>query len=224
MSTPKVPIEAGVYQIPLELSPSLEAQRHFLQEAILNAQRRLRAFAHKYHWQHHTDEPFAKSFQVFADKPSFDRTLLAVCGLDPTIELPATYCGALEQGILMTVAPELYRQLYPEGDEETAFEKLLTHEMAHRLHIRILAGDEEAMGAVWFYEGFALFAAGQFEKNAPHLTVPEIFEIVNNPERGSYKRYAAVFQYFVNKAPLEELVKRASTPDFIQWLQEISTR
>ena len=33
-----------------------------------------------------------------------------------------------------------------DGDEENAFEKLLAHEMAHRLHIRILNGNENAMG------------------------------------------------------------------------------
>lgn len=215
-------IEDSVYEIPIQLAESLEPQRPSFQETFLDAQRRLRNFAQKYYWQHHTKEPFAKLFYVYADKVSFDRNLLETCGLDTTTELPATYCAALEQGILMSVSPELYRTLYPEGDEECAFEKLLTHEMAHRLHIRILNGDENAMGAVWFYEGFALYAAGQFENNAPRLNASEIWDIVNDPERGSYRRYAAVFRYFVGKASIQQLVEMAAKVKFLDWLKEIS--
>lgn len=215
-------IEDGIYEVPIQLAESLESQRPILQKTFLAAQRRLRNFAQKFNWQHHTQEPFAKLFHVYADKASFDHNLLDICGLDTTIELPATYCAALEQGVLMSVSPELYRTLYPEGDEEYAFEKLLTHEMTHRLHIRILNGDENAMGAVWFYEGFALYAAGQFEKNAPRLNDTEIWDIVNDPERGSYRRYASVFQYFVTKTSIQQLVENAAKDDFLDWLKEIS--
>jgi len=215
-------IDDSVFQVPIQLSESLESQRLILQETFLAAQRRLRRFAQKYNWHHHTKEPFAKLFRVHADKVSFDRSLLEICGLDTTIELPATYCAALEQGVLMSVSPELYRRIYPEGDEIDAFEKLLTHEMAHRLHIRILDGDENAMGAVWFYEGFALYAAGQFENNAPILNTAEIWEIVNDPDRGSYRRYASVFQYFVGKASIQQLTEMAAKVEFLDWLKQIS--
>jgi len=151
------PIEYGVHDIPIHLAASLEPERASFRNTLLAAQRRLTEFALKHHWQAHVQEPFARLFHVYADKASFDHDLLELCGLDLTLELPQTYCAALEQGVLMSVSPELYRALYPQGDEESAFEKLLTHEMAHGLHIRILGGDEEAMGAVWFYEGFALY-------------------------------------------------------------------
>ncbi len=206
----------------MELAETLEPLRPILQEACLNAQRRLTNFAKKHCWERHIQKPFARLFRVHADKRSFDTALLETCGLDPTTDLPATYCAALEQEVLMCVSPELYRSLYPEGDEENAFEKLLTHEMAHRLHIRILNGDEDAMGAVWFYEGFAIHAAGQFEKNAPVLNAEELWEIVLDPQRGSYRRYASVFQNFVKKVPIQDLVERAGKDDFVPWLKEIS--
>jgi hypothetical protein len=215
-------IEYGVYDIPVQLADALESQRLSLQSNLLAAQRRLKAFAQKYNWQDHIKEPFAKLFNVYADKSSFDFNLLTICGLDTTLELPPTYCAALEQDVLMSVSPELYRTLYPEGDEENAFEKLLTHEMAHRLHIRVFGGDEDAMGAVWFYEGFALYAAAQFEKTAPNLNTAEIWDIVNDPERGSYRRYASVFQYFAGKAPLQQLIEMAAKVEFLDWLKEIS--
>ena len=215
-------VEDGVYQIPIQLAESLEAQRPILEETLLAAQRRLKRFAQQHNWQQYTKEAFAKLFRVHADKTSFDHDLLTICGLDINMELPATYCAALEQGILLSVSPELYRTLYPEGDEENAFEKLLTHEMAHRLHIRILNGDENAMGAVWFYEGFALYVAGQFENTAPTLNTTEIWEIVNDPERGSYKKYASVFQYFVSKISIHQLVEQAAKDEFLEWLKKVS--
>ncbi len=214
-------IEVGVYEIPIQLDKSLEPQRAVLRETLLASQRRLRDFARKHHWDQLTKEPFAKLFRVHSDKASFDRGLLETCGMDTNTKLPSTYCAALEQGILMSVSPELYRSLYPEGDEEKAFEKLLAHEMAHRLHIRILNGGEDAMGAVWFYEGFAIYAASQFEGTAPELSLTEIWEIVNDPERGSYRKYAAVFQYFVGKVPIQQLIDHAGKADFSDWLKRI---
>ena len=216
------PIEFGVYDIPIRLAASLEPQRASLHSTLLAAQGRLKDLALKHNWQAYVKDPFAQLFRVYADKVSFDHDLLEICGLQTTIELPQTYCAALEQGVLMSVSPELYRALYPAGDEESAFEKLLTHEMAHRLHIRILGGNEEAMGAVWFYEGFALYAAGQFEKTAPHLTATEIWDVVSAQERGDYRRYATVFQHFLGKASIQQLIDMAGKAEFVDWLREIS--
>jgi hypothetical protein len=216
------PAEYGVHLIPIQLAESLEGKRVLLEDTLLAAQRRLRDFAQKHAWQAYVKEPFASHFRVYSDKASFNRALLEICGLDPAIELPATYCAALEQDVLMSVSPELYRALYPEGDEECAFEKLLTHEMAHRLHIRILGGNEQGMGPVWFYEGFALYAAGQFEKNLPALDFPKIRTIILNPERGSYRGYAAVFHYFLGKASIQSLIEMAAKAEFIDWLKENS--
>ena len=222
-STQPTQIEPGIYNIPIQLAEVLKLRHDFFQSTLCEAQRRLVGFAQKHNWQVHIQEPFAANFHVHADKASFDHDLLETCGLDTTTELPTTYCAALEQGILMSVSPELYRTLYPEGDEENAFEKLLTHEMAHRLHIRILGGNEEAMGPIWFYEGFALHAAGQFENNMPQLNTNEIWEIVGTQERGSYKQYAAVFQYFLGKAPIQQLIEIAGRDDFMDRLKKIGT-
>jgi hypothetical protein len=215
-----MPVEYGVHDVPIELAASLEQQRAWLRSALLSAQGRLAAFALKHSWRAHIQAPFARLFHVYADKASFDHDLLELCSLDPSIELPPTYCAALEQGVLMSVSPELYRKLYPQGDEERAFEKLLTHEMAHRLHIRVLGGDEEAMGPVWFYEGFALYAAGQFEKTTLHLTAAETWEVVSAEERGDYRRYASVFRRLAARVPLQLLVEMAGKADFDDWLRQ----
>ena len=157
-------LEECIYDIPLWLEAGLEPQRSALRSALLAAQRRLREFAARQDWLDYVREPFARHARFYSTKPKFDHDLLQISHLDPGLELPPTYCAALENNILYSVSPELYRAAYPQGEDENYYEKLLAHEMAHRLHIRILKGDEEAMGPLWFYEGFALYAAGQFEQ------------------------------------------------------------
>lgn len=222
LNTEQAAIEYGVFDIPLQLDAALEPQREQLQATLLAAQRRLKAFAQQHEWAAHVAEPFAHKAHFYASKATFDHDLLTLCGLDPAIELPSTYCGALEQGVLTAVSPQLYRTLYPQGDEPDAFEKLLTHEMAHRLHIRILAGNEEAMGPIWFYEGFALYAAGQLAHAAPVLDNGEIWAIVQEEERMDYRRYVTVLRCFLQKATLQQLVQQAGRPDFVAWLRQIS--
>ena len=91
--------------------------------------------------------------------------------------------------------------------------------MAHRLHIRILEGDEDAMGPIWFYEGFAIYAAGQFETFS--LDSTEIWKIVRSTERESYRKYGAVFRYFLKMVSIRELIEHAGKDDFQEWLQQI---
>ena len=214
-------IEEGVYDLPLRLAPELEAERAGLRAHVLGAQRRLRAFAARHSWSAAVRTPFAHSVRIFADKSAFDRDLLALCGLEPATRLPATYSAALEQGVLVSVAPELYRRLYPQGDEPDAFEKLLTHELAHRLHVRLLDGDEQAMGPVWFYEGFALYAAEQLIGAAPQLDREQVWAVVGDAERGDYRGYVTVLRHFLKRADLPELVAHAGQEGFTAWLEQI---
>ena len=98
----------------------------------------------------------------------------------------------------------------------------MAHEIAHRLHVRILNGNEEAMGPLWFFEGFALYAANQFEDSSLILSEEEIGEIIRSEERGSYEKYAFVFRYFLKKKPLEDMIEQAGKKDFIRWLEKQS--
>lgn len=215
-------IEDSIYDIPLRLEASLEPQRRGLQRTLVAAQRRLREFALKHDWHRQVQEPYAVQAHIFDTKIKFDHVLLEVSGMDTNIELPKTYCAALEKDILVCVSPELYREVYPEGIEDDSFEKLITHELAHRLHIRILRGDEEAMGPVWFYEGFALYAADQFAQTMPVLSEDEIWEVVSTQERGDYRQYATVFHHFLSKASIHQLVENAGRQDFTKWLKLVS--
>ncbi len=140
--------------------------------------------------------------------------LLILAGADTSLELPETYCATLEKRTLLAVSPEFYARVYPEGIEDRSYEKLLTHKIAHQLHVRILNGDEEAMGPIWFYEGFATFAADQFSESDMMLSIEEMKSIMNEPERGSYIKYNYLFRYFVTKVELEDLIIKAKDESF----------
>lgn len=202
------------------LPDSLEARRGEFQPYVDAAKANILTFAKKSGWEELAAEAFFDSAMIFDEKRNFDHTLLVLAGMDTTMQLPDTYCAALEQRTLIAVSPEYYDRAYPDGREAAAFEKLLTHEIAHRLHIRILHGDEEAMGPVWFYEGFAIYAAGQFSLSTVVLTPQEMIDVMTDPERGSYVRYNYVFRYFVDRIPLRELVTMAGRPDFNEKLIE----
>jgi len=219
MSTMKKPflVEEGVYSVPIFLSSSLKPRRRQFVRTLLAAQRRIVKFADRFGWKDLTLESFLDCARIFDTKADFDNALAKIAGLPSSAVFPKTYSAALECRVLMAVSPELYAENYPEGIEENSFEKLLAHEIAHRLHIRILRGNEDAMGPIWFFEGFATFAAEQF-KGLSGLKGNEIREILSDQERGSYRKYAGVFRFFAEKASVEELVRKASKENFSAWL------
>lgn len=210
--------EKRLLEIPVVLPKSMETRRIELETYVLHAINNIDSVARTQKWSQHISEPFMDSVMIFDEKKEFDRQLLLLAGMDTTTQLPETYCGALEKRILVVVAPEIYSSVYEEGIEPGSYEKLLTHEIAHRLHIGILNGNEEAMGPVWFYEGFAIFIANQFAKSDIKLSKEEMEEIINNPERGNYVKYGFVFRYVVNHIPLQELIESAGKQDFNQWV------
>ncbi|MBN2362643.1 hypothetical protein JXL83_00765 [candidate division WOR-3 bacterium] len=205
--------------INLVLPESLENRRIEFEGYIDNARKRVSAFAKKFGWEEHAQKPFMNEVRIFNDKKKFNSELASLAEIVPEFELPDTYCAALEKGVLTAMTPEFYAVVYPEGIEDSSYEKLLAHEIAHRLHIRILNGDEDAMGPVWFFEGFAIFAADQLRSDGLFLSKNEIIEIVDNPDRGSYKNYAHVFRLFLSIISLKELLFNAGKPDFNKWIK-----
>ncbi|HBS89048.1 MAG: hypothetical protein A2W91_06705 [Bacteroidetes bacterium GWF2_38_335] len=204
----------NVNAIPLILPSTLENRRDELQTYVNNAKINISNFSKKYGWQDLMKEDFMDSVIIFDNKNDFNIALLKLAGADTTMSLPDTYCAALEKRTLLSVSPEFYSKVFPEGIEEKSFEKLLTHEIAHRLHVRILKGDEEAMGPIWFYEGFAMFVANQFSESDIILSQEEIIKIMKDPDRGSYVKYNYIFRYFAEKIPLKELISKAKNEDF----------
>jgi len=215
-------IERGVYDIPLMLSKSLEPHRDELQRDLINAQRRLRDFALRHQWGRHIEKSFAQRAEIYDDQLKFIEALLKTAGADPSTALPDTVSAALENDIFMSISPDVYSSIYPQGIEKHSFEKLITHEMAHRLHIRILNNDEEAMGPLWFFEGFAIYAAGQFAD--VRMNTVNIHAVLHDKNRGSYLTYGATIRYLLNYVSLREMVENAGSEGFNKWLLEHTER
>jgi hypothetical protein len=195
--------------VPIILPPGISSRRKEFSDYLLAARSRLETFANRHGWQYLVDKTFVDTWEIYADKKAFDRRICEMASMPLNTELPVTYSAVLEQRVLITITPELYRQNFPQGEEPEAFSRLLCHEMAHRLHIRILNGNEEAMGPVWFYEGFALFAAGQFENSFQPLTKNELLALFSENERGDYQHYAYAFRQLAGMVE--------SFQDFISW-------
>lgn len=225
-------LQPCVFKVPLELPRSLEANREELQKVIHDAQVRALNFARQYGWEEHMEKSYFDRVKIFDDKDEFDRFILEL--LEITLEealknssvekadkLPKEFSAGLEKRVLFAVSPELFARNYPIGVEDKFYEKILAHEIAHRLHVRILGGNEDAMGPLWFFEGFAIYAAGQFKNKRLEMDIEEIWNITGSKIRGSYEGYNVVFRYFLEMAPLPELVKRAGTPGFIEWLKKL---
>ena len=204
--------------IPIVLPQTLQSRSNEFSAYLDKAIERVQKFAYENGWERHTAKSFMDKVMIFDSKPDFDKMLLELCEMPYDTELPETYCGALEERVLAVVTPEIYSTVYPQGVEEDFYTKILAHEMAHRLHIRILDGDEEAMGPVWFFEGFALYAADQFCRSKISLTKEEIIEILRTEERGSYEKYAYIFRYILNDLTLQELVSKAGNKDFTDFI------
>jgi hypothetical protein len=125
--------------------------------------------------------------------------------------------AAIIKGHLVAVTPEEYWRLRPEYNEiSSPWTRLLAHEMSHQLHVR-LVGSEKKMGPQWFYEGFAMHVAGQlFAKTVS--TAHEAKDAIRAKSRGSYARYVAAFEFFLEHIDLNEMLEHASKRDFENWL------
>ena len=207
-------VEEGVYSVPLILSSSLKPRRRQFEQTLLAGQRRIVRFAEINGWKDLTKQGFFDHARIFDAKKDFDKALASVAGLPLSTVFPKTYSAALEGRVLIAVSPELYAENYPEGVEDDSFEKLLAHEIAHRLHIRILNGNEDAMGSVWFYEGFATYAADQFKQCGFEPKADDIRQVLVSKGRESYRKYASVFRFFAARSPIKELIEQASKGDF----------
>ncbi len=219
VSAPKQ-IEPGVFDFSLKLSESLEPRRNELRNEIIEAQRNLHVFAEKNGWSQLMSKPLADSAEIYATKPEWDARLRQIVP-DAPKDIPKTFSAAIEGGILLAVSPDVYFANYPDGKSEpNAFRKLITHEFAHRLHVRICKGKEEKMGPMWFFEGFAIYAANQLNQHPPKLSEKEIWAIANAKERGSYLKYNAVFRHFLGSQPLPKFVDASMQNNFVDKLRK----
>ena len=148
---------------------------------------------------------------------------------DTQIEnIPETISGTVEGRSLFLVSRETYNEIwqkmYPAWPwTEQAYRQLVVHELAHRAHEEFAIaslGTAEAMGSTWFFEGFAVACAGQFETDSQMMSCGELQEQVGlgHTPRISYPLYGHIVRSLANKYGMKDLVTRASEPGFPQFL------
>ncbi|MFO7814520.1 MAG: hypothetical protein R6V14_02060 [Halanaerobiales bacterium] len=208
----------GVYKIPLTINGIINITKEQLEKKIKRAQLRLKEFSVKYGWEDYIKEPFLKNVFIYDKQSKLINKLVEISNLNKE-DFPEKISAVINNKNLYILSPENYLRVYPEGEEVKSYEKLITHELAHELHMRILGGKEELMGPIWFYEGFAVFAADQFKNYK--LETSEIWEVINSEKRITYKYYGAIIRFLLNKVTLNQLVKKAKKEDFVDWVKNL---
>ena len=209
-------INYGVYKIPLILNESVEVSKQKLKDHLIKAQINIKNFAQKHNWDNYLEKPFINKVYIFKNQSNLKKELTKITNAKMD-DFPDKISAVVVDRKLYILSPEAYLKVYPEGNEKSYYEKLITHELAHQFHMRILKGKENAMGPIWFYEGFAIFVADQFKDFK--MDSSDICKVINSNKRVSYKYYGAVIRFLLKYFSLKELVKNAKRDDFIDWLK-----
>lgn len=207
----------------LSLPPELEPSRAALAAAVVRARQEVAGFGTMHGW---TEQGARRTFsraEVFTGQLLLWRRMLELnrLPLDRPLPTPGLAAG-IEGGVLLAVSPEEYARVAPEyAALPDAWMRLVAHELAHRFHVEILGGDEEAMGPVWFYEGFATLVAGQaLDEGLRFESAQQALAAARDAASPLvYRRYVAAVRYFAARLPVPELVARAGKPDFEAWLE-----
>lgn len=198
-----------------------ENRRLELRDAIVSAFNIVGDFAEQYHWSLHMRKPFFCRIEIYATQEALWRRILEVNELSDIPVPTDALTAALEKEILLAVVPEEAKRARPEYfQDQEDWIRALAHEIVHRLHVRILKGNEDAMGPEWFFEGFAVVGSGQaLGKDVEVEDVEQALKLANSRGRGAYGRYAAAVRFFAERIGLPELVAQAGQPGFEDWLR-----
>jgi hypothetical protein len=221
-TTPAAPVALDATDVKsvsarMVLPAALEPRRDALAREVLAGHAITARFAAAHGWSARMSGLF-RAVEIFAAQEALWHRVLALNGIAPRPLPTKGLAGGVEKGILVLVTPEEYRRVQPDyAAVDGAYRRLIAHEIAHRLHVSILRGDDDAMGPVWFYEGFAVVASGDL-RTTP-VSVTQAWEATQAKGPGSYRSYAAALRCFMGQVRIEELVARAGRPDFETWLR-----
>lgn len=103
-----------------------------------------------------------KKVKIYDEHDRFSYKLAEMFDLSPAEILPS-FVGTIVDKVLYLMVPEYYFNLNPTLNKSTAYQQLIAHEIAHQYHVFLLNENEEKMGPIWFFEGFATTVANQYE-------------------------------------------------------------
>lgn len=228
---------ADLPQIRLDLPQALESERAWYAARIASAERQVRDwFASAGHSL--AGQVLIARATVFADLASARPLVASACGAESG-QIPTSFSGTVCGDHLLLIDRASFRRnyerLYPGlGWSEGEYERLATHELAHRGHAlvaRRLFGSEEGMGPRWFFEGLAIACAGQFPGPAEDEGDDGVTRPMDYPAFAkraaedahkvlSYPIYASMFRYLAKRIEPELLIREAGKPAFQAWVAE----
>lgn len=138
--------------------------------------------------------------------------------------IPTTFAGTVDGSTLFLVSQQAYKNIwqamYPTWPwTDTTYHQLVVHELAHRAHEAVALaqyGSADSMGPAWFFEGFAVTCAKQFDAPSQLLTRTEIKEQLGKglTPKVSYPLYGLLVRSLAAECPMKMLLERASDPAF----------
>lgn len=203
----------------LTLPADLTFRKSEFAVSIVSASQIIFDFVSEMKWTKHLKKPLFKKTEIFHSEKDMWKAIKSYTG-EPNEELPiAGLSAAIEQDILFSITPSRFLKIRPEYNSvDNPWVRLLAHEMAHILHLRI-AGDENKMGPKWFFEGFALYVAGQIISNKKINTFEEAISAINDNSRSAYTSYFNAFDFFRRSIPVDELMEMSQRDDFLFQLE-----
>lgn len=211
----------GAQIIPMDVPRNIALQQKMeFENAVNDGQARLLAFAKEHGLAGLIiNKPLIERAVLLENKEAFDSKLRELSGLPSSYQIPKSFVATPERGIFWTIPKEQIAALNPKDAEDTDFyQKLVAHELAHLLHIRYLNGNEDGMGPVWFYEGFAVVASHQYLSFGWDNFKREFEDVVHNPIRGDYRQYGFLVRRLMEKTSVKSLFEQAKTKDFNSWV------
>ena len=205
-------------------SPIPSPDRTHIDRSVQDAEAIVKTFAITNGWHAAIATPLFRNVEIYSTQEQLWRRMLEINHLPATTKLPSDgLAAANEKDLLLAVLPTEYARVRPEyARAPDAWTRLLAHELVHLLHVRIVEGDENAMGPTWFFEALAVIGSGQAIAQDLHFaSVNEALAATQAGGRGSYARYGAVLRFFLTRASLNDLVKHAGRTDFETWLRKL---
>ncbi len=204
-------ISSSYYKLPII---EIDKNNQNMESQIQNALDRIKAFVDANHLSTGGVKQLVTNAIIYDKYDIFLKDVIPLLDLPKDVIAQASISGTIINRVLYIVSPRLYTDIYPiEGQTVLGYEKLITHELAHQLHIDILNGDEDKMGPRWFYEGFAIHVAHQFvDKKA--LDKKQIIKIIENELNVTYDQYASLFEEVLKIYELKEIIKIADKESF----------
>ena len=162
----------------------------------------------------HVDlEDLLQEVFIFENHKQFSAKLSSVLNVAESEILP-NHVGTIINKSLYIMDQQYYSNQHPEQETNTSYQKLITHELTHQYHIFFLNGNEDHMGPVWFYEGFACSLADQFNDSKTSFSLKEIHDAMFSTKRVSYNIYKVIFDICMEEKSVLWLLHNAHKENF----------